>query len=518
MNVLPQVTERTTIDTASQDQPLAKREELLLARNPDWKLGETQNPLTGYAGLTVLILCAVSLAWAGEHTVITSSPLWAMRYLLVVTLIFASMAMMEIMVFKVHRRNFDFSAAKQTSPESAKALGHTLLGFYTCLVMVGALFAITNIWFPGFFIFYIVFGLALGLAAPVYFINAQKYVREDAPIDELQLLGEWLTSILCRSSSKSKPGRHSEVSSGSNSEARSGNGSDAGSESNSESSMEGETEGRSKGGSKGNWEGTMSSAERSEHLANLLRGLVIKAFFIPFMTISCITLWNKYTISIHQTLHSDIFAPLGTIESARGLHTLFLTLINLIVVVDVTIALLGYLTSSRFLDTQFTTAEPTPLGWFSAMVCYPPFNYFFETSAMLLTYQLCWPIPMFQEQPLLAICASATIVIFKSIYSWATVVFGLRFSNLTNRGIICSGPYRVVRHPAYAAKNTAWWIAFVPAIMMLGSAALIPAVILLVLNSTYVLRALTEERHLMREDHYAQYCRRVKWKFIPGVW
>lgn len=473
------MTEKISTETENTDRPLASREQIVLARNPNWKLGETQNPLTGYVGLAVLILCAVTLVLAGEVPAITSSPVWAVRYLIVVSLIFAAMAMMEVMVFKVHERNFDFSAARQSSITNdpmrvagnpagvaGKPLRQTLLGFYACLIMVGALFAIANIWFPGFIIFYMVFGLAIGAVAPAYFIFAQKHIREDAPIDELQLLGAWLSSMF----------------------------------------------------SKDQLEGTMSSAERSEHLANLLRGLVIKAFFIPFMTISCITMWNQFTISAHHALHADLFAPLGTIESARALHTFFMTLIHLVVIVDVTIALLGYLTSSRFLDTQFTTAEPTPLGWFSAMICYPPFNHFFETIALVLTYHLCWPIPMFQEHPTLAIGASTAIVIFMSIYSWATVMFGLRFSNLTNRGIICSGPYRVIRHPAYAAKNMSWWIAFVPAIIMLGSVALIPAVVLLVLNSTYVLRALTEERHLMREEHYAEYCRRVKWKFIPGLW
>jgi Putative protein-S-isoprenylcysteine methyltransferase len=460
------VTEQISSESESANRPLASREQILLARNPDWKLGETQKGLTGYVGLAVLILCAVTLVLAGEDPNIESNPFWAVRYLIVVALIFAAMAMMEIVVFKVHKRNFDFSAARQASSTPKNPVRDTLLGFYACLLMVGVLLAAANLVFPEFIIFYLVFGLTMGVVAPVYFTLAQKYIRDDAPINELQLFGAWLTSIVSRSK----------------------------------------------------MEGTMSPAERGEHLANLMRGVFIKAFFIPYMTISCISMWNLFSQAAHHALHANPFAPLGTIESAQGLHVVFLTVIHLIVIVDTTIALLGYLTSSRFLDTQFTTAEPTPLGWASAMICYPPFNYFFEKITIVLTYQLSWPVPMFQEHPQLAIGASTAIVILMSIYSWATVMFGLRFSNLTNRGIICSGPYRVIRHPAYAAKNTAWWIAFAPAIIMLGSVALIPAVVLLVLNSTYVLRALTEERHLMREEHYVEYCKRVKWKFIPGIW
>ena len=35
----------------------------------------------------------------------------------------------------------------------------------------------------------------------------------------------------------------------------------------------------------------------------------------------------------------------------------------------------------------------------------------------------------------------------------------------------------------------------------------------------YVLRAITEERHLLMLDNgYAQYTQQVRWRFVPGVW
>jgi protein-S-isoprenylcysteine O-methyltransferase Ste14 len=33
----------------------------------------------------------------------------------------------------------------------------------------------------------------------------------------------------------------------------------------------------------------------------------------------------------------------------------------------------------------------------------------------------------------------------------------------------------------------------------------------------YVLRALTEERHLLKVTEYRAYCKKVKYRFIPGL-
>jgi protein-S-isoprenylcysteine O-methyltransferase Ste14 len=33
----------------------------------------------------------------------------------------------------------------------------------------------------------------------------------------------------------------------------------------------------------------------------------------------------------------------------------------------------------------------------------------------------------------------------------------------------------------------------------------------------YYFRAITEERHLMRDLDYQVYCGKVKWRFVPGI-
>jgi protein-S-isoprenylcysteine O-methyltransferase Ste14 len=80
-----------------------------------------------------------------------------------------------------------------------------------------------------------------------------------------------------------------------------------------------------------------------------------------------------------------------------------------------------------------------------------------------------------------------------------------------NRGVVVRGPYNVVRHPIYTgylvthigflmASPTAWNLA-----------------VILVADSALILRALLEERVLSGDALYQQYCRRVGWHLVPGL-
>jgi protein-S-isoprenylcysteine O-methyltransferase Ste14 len=49
------------------------------------------------------------------------------------------------------------------------------------------------------------------------------------------------------------------------------------------------------------------------------------------------------------------------------------------------------------------------------------------------------------------------ILLLQAVFSWCTVCFGLRYSNLSYRGVIVDwGPYAVLKHPAYASKIAAF--------------------------------------------------------------
>lgn len=177
-------------------------------------------------------------------------------------------------------------------------------------------------------------------------------------------------------------------------------------------------------------------------------------------------------------------------------------LIDWLFMIDVQIGTVGYLLTLRPLDAHIRSANPYLDGWLAALVCYPPFvlmggggplDYHAGTAE--------WSVWLVGHPALLWVWG-AWLLVLTGAYAWATVAFGLRFSNLTYRGVITHGPYRVTRHPAYVAKNLFWWSATLPFLPASGSVvdAIRNTVILAMVSGVYWWRARTEERHLLVED------------------
>jgi protein-S-isoprenylcysteine O-methyltransferase Ste14 len=169
-------------------------------------------------------------------------------------------------------------------------------------------------------------------------------------------------------------------------------------------------------------------------------------------------------------------------------------------------ALMGYGLESRWLGNKTRSVEPTALGWAAALSCYPPFNNSLGTYLPLENGKQ-W---ITGEDTQLWLRGAIVVLFF--VYATATVAFGFKFSNLTNRGIVSRGPYRVIRHPAYVCKCTAWWLEHMPTM------TLTKAFFLSLLCGVYALRAWTEERHLSRDPDYLAYKKKVPWVIIPGVY
>jgi protein-S-isoprenylcysteine O-methyltransferase Ste14 len=151
------------------------------------------------------------------------------------------------------------------------------------------------------------------------------------------------------------------------------------------------------------------------------------------------------------------------------------------------------------------------------LACYPPFN---QAFGAFFPWQAS-DFPKFADAPV-HVVLNCAILASMAIYASASVALGLRASNLTNRGIVRNGPYAWVRHPAYAAKNLAWWIGALPAVwgaftQSIGSGVWALASVA-AWTLIYVLRALTEERHLlMLNNGYSEYMKDVCWRFVPKI-
>jgi protein-S-isoprenylcysteine O-methyltransferase Ste14 len=80
-----------------------------------------------------------------------------------------------------------------------------------------------------------------------------------------------------------------------------------------------------------------------------------------------------------------------------------------------------------------------------------------------------------------------------------------------NRGVVCSGVYRFVRHPIYLGYMTTH-VGF-----LLANASAWNISLLVVADIAMMFRALYEERALGHDAGYRDYMQRVRWRVLPGV-
>jgi protein-S-isoprenylcysteine O-methyltransferase Ste14 len=219
---------------------------------------------------------------------------------------------------------------------------------------------------------------------------------------------------------------------------------------------------------------------------------IVKGFFIPLM----LTFLAGY---INWFVKLDIAAEFA---KPGGYYTL---LYKSSYLVDVMFGATGYLMAMKLVDGHIRSTEPTWLGWVVCICCYPPFNA--AVLGKLLPYddKYYWG-NLFAGSDAMWVAWSVVIIACLWIYAWASMAFGIRFSNLTNRGIITNGPYRWLKHPAYVSKNISWWLVSVPFIATTGpQEAFRASLALLGVNFIYFMRAKTEEWHLMRDPDYQAY-------------
>jgi protein-S-isoprenylcysteine O-methyltransferase Ste14 len=234
----------------------------------------------------------------------------------------------------------------------------------------------------------------------------------------------------------------------------------------------------------------------------MLAGWMVKAFFLPLMIVYLSTDADH----LNASLTSALTAPYS-LNTFRFMYDLSYTM-------DLMFGTVGYLCTFRILDSHVRSAEPTTLGWLAALICYQPFwsligNQYFRYEGSM--FWDAWLVTM----PLARIIWGTVIIALLMGYALSTISFGLRFSNLTNRGIITSGPYRFTKHPAYIMKNLSYWMIAVPFIEPLGwRLALTHCAALVAVNLLYFLRARTEERHLMNDPDYRAY---AEWIAQHGI-
>jgi hypothetical protein len=231
-----------------------------------------------------------------------------------------------------------------------------------------------------------------------------------------------------------------------------------------------------------------------EAIADFLRCWAIKGFFLAFMLSALPYNWEV------------VIRPEAA-EIAANPVALALWLANATFMIDVSFATIGYVLTMKPLDSHIRSANPHAAAWTAALLCYPPFAMMgagrpidYYTGAGEWTYWMGgWPLAM--------ALYGFVLVFLHIVYVWATIAFGIRFSNLTHRGILTHGPYAWTKHPASLSKNLFWWLGALPFLAVSGSAtdAVRNTVMLGVVSGIYYWRSKTEEQHLMADPAYREY-------------
>ena len=263
--------------------------------------------------------------------------------------------------------------------------------------------------------------------------------------------------------------------------------------------------------------------------------MFIKFFFGVLMVSSLAN--NIHTISQRTYTYNKLYEMFVTAVSSldwtmikdffvKYKNVLYNNAIIFLFSLDLSIFCFGYLTELGFLRNKIRTVETTPAGLFFCLICYPPFA---AITAEFISLPQNDNIMAFGDinSPLtwiFRICAIGFLV----IYVAASVALGFKGSNLTNRGTVSCFPYNIVRHPAYISKNIFWTLTTLPVFLVDFGAADFNfakyftniALVICALITTYAvyyMRALTEERHLIKDPDYQKYTQKVKYRFIPFV-
>ena len=231
---------------------------------------------------------------------------------------------------------------------------------------------------------------------------------------------------------------------------------------------------------------------------NYLLGWVVKGFFLPLM---------------FSYLAGQIDDIRGMMADAGGFTVSLAYDLSYsgIFLVDLIVAAVGYVTTMRLLGTDIRSVEPTLKGWAVAVMCYEPFWALAYGNYLAYGHDRPWGVWL-ADYPVAYALWAAMIIAVLLVYGWVSLCFGIRFSNLTHRGIITSGPYRWTKHPGYIAKNISWWLVSIPFLPADGSVLTARKLCLMLglVNLVYYLRAKTEEQHLSQDPVYRDYAEYIR--------
>lgn len=246
-----------------------------------------------------------------------------------------------------------------------------------------------------------------------------------------------------------------------------------------------------------------------EKVAAYGRSVLMRYYFIPCMFGYLV----YYAGFIVNGVDPYILQHTKDVAYFRGIELFRMTLwvYFFFATIDVLFGMIGYVATFRAVDTHIRSTEPTVLGWVVCLICYSPFFDFMVATTFIqgLYGHPHWFNWFAGHDTLLTVWGVLTVIAM-CLESFATMTFGMRFSNLTYRGLIATGPFRYTRHPQYVAKVVNRLLVLVPFLSSDGiQGFLVSMTPFCAICLIYYLRAKTEENHLSRYPEYVQYAKYI---------
>ncbi|MDH5259232.1 MAG: hypothetical protein OEX07_14555, partial [Gammaproteobacteria bacterium] len=242
---------------------------------------------------------------------------------------------------------------------------------------------------------------------------------------------------------------------------------------------------------------------KKDYNKKVLLNLVMRGYFIPVMVGGIYPLLMTMLGRAENNFHNLNFFVVTT------------WIIAMLWLADTLSAATGYCMESRWTESRSRSIDLTIGGWLVCLCCYPPLN---QVTSSLFAFA---PDVITNNVTDLIIPHDYTMYLIRIVeisLLLSLVICDLSLGpsgvNITFKKLQNKGPYGLVRHPATTSKLSFWW---------LQSCLYVPfwhwEVILgqLAWSTIYILRTLSEEKHLKNFPEYRQYMKEVKYRFIPGI-
>ncbi len=212
-----------------------------------------------------------------------------------------------------------------------------------------------------------------------------------------------------------------------------------------------------------------------------------------------------------QYAHTNGFF-LGIMQYIDDTDDMWVTLMLGVITIVMAIS---YLTETNILKNKIKTIDTTAFGIISCIMCYYPLKAI--TEKIIPTYSS----DMVEiDNMYIRISISILLLIAEFVITLSVLRLGTKSGNLTNRGIVTGFPYNIIRHPNYAMQMFMLILLNIP-MYMDGGFSIFEKVLytfgIICWIIIYYYRAITEERNLIKDSDYKNYCEKVKYRFLPKV-